>query len=378
MNKLGVAETAINGCLGMFYGGMLFLSLLAAPGTSRAASVLLEWDPSTDADLAGYRVYYQANSHAIPFQGTDALEGNAPVEGGNSTTATISGLDPGTSYYFAVTAYNSAGLESVYSNIVEIKESVAPSISIAAPAANSSVNGTVSVSATATDNVGVARVRFFLDGAPAMETAASPYLFSLDISALTPGMHFVSAKAFDASGNEGTSNEVTFAVAGDTVMPTVSLVVPPADTRVSGTINVSASASDNNKVVQLEMYVDGTLVLTGNQSPVAYRWDTTLLSDGNHLLAARAYDAAGNIGSSSASILVGNAVGPTAPPAITEPVTLTDARLALQIASGKLTPTTTELQRLDLAPWVNGTSHPNGRVDTGDVVVILSKLIGKL
>jgi hypothetical protein len=387
MGKKGATETAVAGVFRMFFVVLLLLSLLAVPGTCRAAAVVLEWDPSSDSDLAGYRVYYQANSSAVPFQGTGALEGNAPVEGGSATTATINGLDPGNSYYFAVTAYNSIGFESVYSNVVEIKESLAPSISIASPADNSSVNGIVSVGAIATDNVGVTKVQFFLDDSLAVEMAAAPFLLSLDSSVLTSGTHTISAKAFDASGNVGTSNTITVTVVGDTLAPTVSLSVPPAGASGSGTINVTASASDNIRVSLLELYVDGALVLTGNQSPVSYGWNTAALAGGSHVILARAYDPAGNSGAASASIVVGDAVVSPPVPAVSEPatpaampltLTLTDARIALQIASRKATPTAAELQRLDLAPYVKGVSSPNGRVDTGDVVVILSKIVGKL
>ncbi|OFZ19110.1 MAG: hypothetical protein A2X94_10195 [Bdellovibrionales bacterium GWB1_55_8] len=94
--------------------------LLFQWNAASASSVILEWDPSTDSDLAGYNVYYQADSSAIPFQGVGATNGAAPINGGNTTTYTIDGLEDDHVYYFAVTAYNSAGLESVYSNIISI------------------------------------------------------------------------------------------------------------------------------------------------------------------------------------------------------------------------------------------------------------------
>jgi len=350
--------------------GFLLLALLMA-GTGQAVTVQLEWDPSLDADLAGYRVYYQADSNAVPFQGSGALEGSAPLEGGLTTTATVSGLDPGRSHYFAITAYNSTGQESQYSNIVEIKESIAPSISITSPVNDASVKGLVPVSVAAADNVGVAKVQFFLNGALAAETAGAPYVFSWDTSALAAGTYSVSAKAIDAAGNEALSNSVSLAVAGDTKAPTVSLLQPVNGSSIRGTVSVSASASDDVGIAKLELYVDGTLVFTGNESLASYILDTTALANGNHLLSAKAYDAAGNAGASSATLLIDNVTLPV-------PITLADAQLALLIAAGRAAPTDSELARLDIAPYINGQSQPNGRVDTGDVVVILSKLIGKL
>lgn len=96
------------------------LVVLILPALAAASTVVLEWDPNTEADLAGYKVYY-SNTDAQPFTGTGATQGPAPViipKGTN--TATLSGMDPTKAYYFAITAYNTAGMESLYSNIVNI------------------------------------------------------------------------------------------------------------------------------------------------------------------------------------------------------------------------------------------------------------------
>lgn len=265
----------------------LALLLVLAPATCLATDVSLAWDPSPDPDLAGYRIYYQANSGAVPFQGTGALEGNAPVDGKTGTTATISGLDPGISYYFAVTAYNSSGAESVYSNIVEVPESLPPTVSIASPSNNDAVSGTVTITASASDNAGIARVQFLVNGVSVFETAKAPYSFAWNVASLAKGSYDLAARAVDISGNEATSQAVTVSVPGDVTPPTVSVVTP-------------------------------------------------------------------------------------------SPLTIADAQLALQIASSQVTPGTEELSRLDLAPYVNGASQPNGRIDTGDIVVILSLLTGRI
>ena len=108
---------------------------VATPGF--AASVQLQWDPNTETDLAGYKVYYAAD--------TFSLTSSVPVDVLNQTAPTISGLDPGTSYSFAVTAYNIAGEESSFSNIVTIVEQSPPTVALNFPANNSAVSGTVSV-----------------------------------------------------------------------------------------------------------------------------------------------------------------------------------------------------------------------------------------
>ncbi|MBI3849003.1 MAG: fibronectin type III domain-containing protein [Verrucomicrobia bacterium] len=88
------------------------LAALSAPGEALSAtiqpgrSVTLAWDASTDAGVAGYKIYYGVASRAYTNL----------VSVGNATTATISGLVEGVTYFFAATTYNGAGLESDYSN----------------------------------------------------------------------------------------------------------------------------------------------------------------------------------------------------------------------------------------------------------------------
>lgn len=88
------------------------ICLLTLAFTAHAADVALTWDANTETDLAGYRVYQGSGSAPATF--TKVQEITAPT-----TSATIKGLD-NTSHSFAVTAYNTAGLESSYSNVVTI------------------------------------------------------------------------------------------------------------------------------------------------------------------------------------------------------------------------------------------------------------------
>lgn len=74
-------------------------------------TALLSWNRNPEPDVAGYRVYYR------PAFGIY----NPAIDVGNDTTATITGLRPGT-YYFAVTAYDDEGYESALSQ--EVSKSI--------------------------------------------------------------------------------------------------------------------------------------------------------------------------------------------------------------------------------------------------------------
>ena len=78
----------------------------------------------------------------------------------------------------------------------------APVVSLSSPAnVATALSGTLSLSATATDDVGVAGVEFQIDGAPIGSTSAPPFAASLDTTAYAPGQHVVRVRASDAAGN---------------------------------------------------------------------------------------------------------------------------------------------------------------------------------
>jgi hypothetical protein len=80
--------------------------LLLTNTCAQASQVTLAWDASSDPDVAGYKLYY----------GTRSKSYSAVIPVGNRTTYSVPGLESGTGYYFAVTAYDNSGLESEFSN----------------------------------------------------------------------------------------------------------------------------------------------------------------------------------------------------------------------------------------------------------------------
>jgi Bacterial Ig domain len=83
-----------------------------------------------------------------------------------------------------------------------------PAVSIGAPAAGTTVSGTTTISANASDNAGVARVEFLVDGTLLGTDTTSPYSASWNTTTATNGAHSLTARAFDAAGNQATSAAV--------------------------------------------------------------------------------------------------------------------------------------------------------------------------
>lgn len=84
-----------------------------------ALDITLQWDANTEADLAGYKVYYKTGTSGPSYNGTGAVEGNSPIDVGNTTEVTLHALEEDVTYFFAVTAYNMDQLESGFSNEVD-------------------------------------------------------------------------------------------------------------------------------------------------------------------------------------------------------------------------------------------------------------------
>ncbi|MGB5081077.1 MAG: Ig-like domain-containing protein, partial [Burkholderiales bacterium] len=100
----------------------------------------------------------------------------------------------------------------------------------------------------------------------------------------------------------------------DTTPPTVSMTSPVSGATVSGTINVTASASDDRGVAGVSFFLDGAFGADDTSAPYSVPWDTTGASNGSHTLTAVARDAAGNQTTSS-PVTVTVANGPAPAPA---------------------------------------------------------------
>lgn len=94
-----------------------------------------------------------------------------------------------------------------------------PTVSISAPAHGATVNGNVTVTVQAHDNVGVTKVELLVDGKAIAEKAAAPYEFSWNSATVADGRHELTARAYDAAGNVGTSRTVTVTVSNGNTDP---------------------------------------------------------------------------------------------------------------------------------------------------------------
>jgi hypothetical protein len=183
--------------------------------------------------------------------------------------------------------------------ITVFNDKTPPAVKILSPNAGATLTGTSTVTADASDNVGVVGVQFRVDGAAlGAEDTTAPYAVSWDTIAASSGSHSLTAVARDAAGNTAISQAV--AVTVDNAPPSVSITAPLGGTTVSGLITLSADASDNVGVAGVRFFAGGVQVgAEDTTAPYSATWDTTTVDDGQYTLTAVARDAVAHTATSS-------------------------------------------------------------------------------
>jgi hypothetical protein len=167
---------------------------VVAPAGGQVSGVVdLVADPSDDHGLAGVQFLVNgapvgaedtAAPYSLPWDSTAVPNGTYPI------TAVARGSDgvSVTSEATGVTVNNA--------------DTTAPTVSLTAPAAAATLHGVVTLSASASDNVGVVGVQFLVDGvAVGAEDVAAPFSITWDSKAVGDGPHTITARARDAAGN---------------------------------------------------------------------------------------------------------------------------------------------------------------------------------
>jgi hypothetical protein len=93
---------------------------------------------------------------------------------------------------------------------------------------------------------------------------------------------------------------VTTSGTTDTTPPTTSITAPTNGATVSGAVTVNATASDNVGVTQMQILIDGNVAASNtNSTALSFNWSTTSVANGAHTIVSKAFDAAGNVGTSA-------------------------------------------------------------------------------
>jgi len=234
----------ISGCAG------LISSQSQPPAGSPAISGVTPAQVSSTSATISWATNQAADSQVD--YGTTASYGTSSSLNSSMVSAhvvTISTLIPATLYHYRVKSKNAAGLLSTSGDFTFTtatgSDTTPPTVSMTSPVSGATVSGTITLAATASDNIGVVGVQFQVDSANSgAEVTAAPYTLSLDTTKLSNGAHSLTAVARDAAGNHTTSSAVTVTVSNATA-PTI--VTQPTNQAVTApqtaTFSVAATGT---------------------------------------------------------------------------------------------------------------------------------------
>jgi len=276
-----------------------------------AVSIL---SPSDGSTICGtLEVLAQASADVV--QVTFALDGvdqeldtTTPYAWDWDSTRTLDGA-----HRITATAADAEGREAQARVDIQVDNSVescdnAPSVVITAPAEGDWLRGTVDLEVSATDDVGVQMVSFYVDTGLLVADSAVPYETGWASSDFDDGPHTLRVIATDTGGQTGVAQITVYA---DNTPPSVSIDAPDPSETAQGTLDVRLSASDNDQLAVLTLSLDGDEIQSFEAEPYELTLDSTALSFGSHLLLATATDRAGNVSSDEIALSVDN------PPAVT-------------------------------------------------------------
>lgn len=237
-------------------------------------------------------------------------DSTAPYEMPWNTADTNNG-----SHTIAVEAVDSAGQTARATVTVTVNNADAPpAVRITSPANGSTVSGAVQLSADATDDRPGVSVQFLVNGSVLANDASAPFQATWDTSSLPNGSYTIAAVARDSAGQTAQDQiAVTVDNGSPDSPPTVELTAPASGATISGTVTISARATDDRPGVNVSFFVGAGLVGQDASEPFSVTWDSTTVANGSYTIRAEARDSAGQTASSQITVTVDNPVSDEPP-----------------------------------------------------------------
>ncbi len=189
-------------------------------------------------------------------------------------------------------------------------DTTAPTVSISYPSEGATVSGSISINVSASDNVGVAKVELYLNGALYATDTTEPFSFVWDTTKVNNGVHTLQAKAYDTAGNSSLSpivNVNVYNFIADTTPPSVVITSPANGSTLTRTTKITVNASDNVQVKEINIYVNNKRLSTESCSTatcsLSINWNTRNLPKGTYTITADAYDTSWNSAISSSVVV---------------------------------------------------------------------------
>jgi len=173
-----------------------------------------------------------------------------------------------------------------------IKDITPPNITITGPAPDSYTNGSQLFTFTTSDTGVITSVQAKIGTGTYTDITSPAAISSINgWASASEGIITIDIQAKDAANNTGAAS---LTLIKDITPPTGNITSPADGTTVSGSIIITANASDFSGINYVEFYINNVLVSTVFSLPWQYDWDTTSYSNGSYPLKIRVVDKAGN------------------------------------------------------------------------------------
>ena len=166
--------------------------------------------------------------------------------------------------------------EGPFFDVPADEDSIPPTLTITFPADQSILSDSVLISAYAFDNVGLEKVTLYLNDSIVHESTEGPYEYRWStLENAEDEFHTIRAKAVDLAGNENFTNTIQVLVDNqDNISPTGALIFPFTGQILTGEVTIILEANDNDEVALVTLYIDGDSVMTYQEPPYRYDWNT--------------------------------------------------------------------------------------------------------
>ncbi len=200
-------------------------------------------------------------------------------------------------FYFSIILMLFLSCEGPFFDVPADEDSIPPTLTITFPADQSILSDSVLISAYAFDNVGLEKVTLYLNDSIVHESTEGPYEYKWStLENAEDEFHTIRAKAVDLAGNENFTSTIQVLVDNqDNISPTGALIFPFTGQILTGEITIILEANDNDEVALVTLYIDGDSVMTYQEPPYRYDWNTfEEIDDVIHTIHAHIQDNTGN------------------------------------------------------------------------------------
>ena len=196
---------------------------------------------------------------------------------------------------------------SVFVDNIPEPDTSPPIGNIINPPSSSTVSGVIPIKVSAYDNDSIKHVEFSINGELLSSDNTHPYEYLWDTNQETDQEnHLISIMITDLSNNKAMLTTISVFVSNSPsgVGPIVNIISPASNQTVSGDVEISAQAYDQNGILKVEFYHNDNLAGTDTDYPFSFSWNTSLeIDDSDHLWTVLAYDNYENSTQSQAIVL---------------------------------------------------------------------------